>query len=61
MNNHDRFSLVSSGFDDKVKQNLDLEYVILSLIDVNDTSLDITFNTISEFWSVTKIMSNKSS
>ena len=40
---------------------LDLEYVLLSLIDDNETSLWITCNEISEFWSVSMILSNKSS
>ena len=41
--------------------NLDLEYVLLWLIDDNGTSLWIAFNAISGFWSVSKILLNKSS
>ena len=41
--------------------NLDLGYVPFSLINVNYTSLLIPLNTISEFWSVYKILSKKSS
>ena len=41
--------------------NLYIEYLTLSLVDGYDTSLFVTFNTISEFWSVYKILSNKSS
>ena len=59
------FSVFYSGVNDEVGIFLDLllnsylEYVTLSLIYGNVTSLETTFNKISELWSVFKILPNK--